>query len=297
MTSLRTPDSRFENLEGYPFIPNFFTTKDDLRMHFVDNVEGSPTIIMLHGEPSWSYLYRKMIHQFQSNNWRTIAPDLIGFGKSDKPNNRNDYTYESHYSWLNEWFESLDIDKAYLFIQDWGGLLGLRLAVDHQDKIEGLVIANTFLPAGYVEPNKAFIQWRDFSQNVPEMDIGQILNMGTVTRLSPNVIAAYNAPFPDETYKEGARQFPALVPFGADNPECLKNREYWKSLMKWEIPTLTMFSDSDPIMSGLEKIFQERIPGCKDQPHEIIKGGGHFLQEDKGEEIAQKIIDWNNLLK
>ena len=292
MMILRTPASRFENLSGYNYEENFYTLSDGLRMHYVEQGEGDPTILMLHGEPSWSYLYRKMINVFDQKGWRSLAPDLIGFGKSDKPADRKDYTYASHQKWLYEWFESLNLESTYLFVQDWGGLLGLRLAIDYKEKIKGLIIANTFLPAGYSEPNEAFSQWRDFSQKIPEFDVGRIIDRATVSKLSAEVTEAYNAPYPDESYKEGAREFPALVPFGNDNPECLKNREYWKELVKWEVPTLTLFSDSDPIMSGLEKVFQDKIPGCKGQPHSIIKGGGHFLQEDKGEEIAEKIIAW-----
>jgi haloalkane dehalogenase len=290
---LNTPEERFTDLPGYNFNPKYKRVGGSLRMHYIDNESGDPCIVMLHGEPSWSYLYRKMIKVFQASGWRTIAPDLIGFGKSEKLVDRNQYTYALHEEWLDEWFQQVNLDKTYLFIQDWGGLLGLRLAVKHKVRIKGLIIANTFLPAGHAPANAAFEQWRDFSQNVPEFPVGKIINMATKTNLSEEVIKAYDAPFPDESYKEGARQFPVLVPFDYDDPECAHNREVWKELIQWEIPTLTLFSDSDPIMAGLEKVFQDKIPGCKGQPHEIIKNAGHFLQEDKGEEIAEKIIAWD----
>lgn len=294
---INTPEERFSDLPGYNFEPKYKRVGGFLRMHYIDNESGDPCIVMLHGEPSWSYLYRKMIKVFQEYGWRTIAPDLIGFGKSEKLVDRNQYTYTLHEEWLDEWFQQVNLDETYLFVQDWGGLLGLRLAVKHKVKIKGLIIANTFLPAGHASANKAFEQWRDFSQDVPEFPVGKIINMATETNLSEEVIKAYDAPFPDESYKEGARQFPILVPFEYDDPECVHNREVWKELMQWEIPTLTLFSDSDPIMAGLEKVFQEKIPGCKDQPHEIIQGAGHFLQEDKGEEIAEKIIEWDKGLE
>ena len=293
---LTTTEKHFEGLPGYDFPPLYKRVGTFIRMHYIDNESDGPCITMLHGEPSWSYLYRKMIKVFDEAGWRTIAPDLIGFGKSDKPAKREDYTYARHEEWLDEWFQQVNLDKTYLFVQDWGGLLGLRLAVKHKEKIQGLIIANTFLPTGHAEPNEAFAKWRDFSQNVPEFPAGKILNTATTTELPPEVIAAYDAPFPDESYKEGARQFPVLVPFDYDDPECKRNREVWKELVNWEIPTLTLFSDSDPIMSGLEKIFQQKIPGCQGQPHEIIKDAGHFLQEDKGEEIAEKIINWHDSL-
>ena len=292
--NLTTPIDRFSNLPGYDYEPRFKRVGDRLRMHYIDNEVDGPCILMLHGEPSWSYLYRKMIRVFQEEGWRTIAPDLIGFGKSDKPRNKSEYTYAQHDGWLNQWFQQVDVDQTYLFVQDWGGLLGLRLAVRHKEKIKGLIISNTFLPAGHGGPNEAFIQWRDFSQNIPEFPVGKILDRATVSKLSPEVIAAYDAPFPDESFKAGVRQFPILVPFDKEDPECIKNKEVWMELMNWDIPTLTLFSDSDPIMSGLEKIFIEKIPGCQNQPHEIIKDAGHFLQEDKGEEIAEKIINWAN---
>ncbi|NNF33235.1 MAG: haloalkane dehalogenase [Saprospiraceae bacterium] len=293
---INTPEERFTNLPGYDFDPKYKRVGGSMRMHYIDNESEGPCIVMLHGEPSWSYLYRKMIKVFQASGWRTIAPDLIGFGKSEKLTDRNNYTYALHEEWLDEWFQQVNLEKTYLFVQDWGGLLGLRLAVKHKVKINGLIIANTFLPAGHASANAAFEQWRDFSQNVPEFPVGKIINMATQTDLSKEVIKAYDAPFPDESFKEGARQFPVLVPFDYDDPECVRNREVWKELMQCEIPTLTLFSDSDPIMAGLEKVFQEKIPGCKDQPHEIIKGAGHFLQEDKGEEIAEKIIEWDKRL-
>ena len=291
MNYLRTPEERFKNLPDYSFTENYITVKGGPRMHFVDEgSENEQVVVMLHGEPSWSYLYRKMIPVFVENGYRAIAPDLIGFGKSDKPSEMTDYTYQNHIDWLEPIFAHLKLKNITLFIQDWGGLLGLRLLEKYDSIIDRVVAANTFLPAGHFEPNKAFSKWREFSQKSPDFDIGTVLNKATITDLSEEVIAAYDAPFPDDSYKAGARIFPSIVPFGDTNPECLTNRKVWAFLMKYEKPFLTLFSDSDPIMKGVEQFFISQVPGAKNMPHDIIKGGGHFLQEDKGEEIAKKVV-------
>jgi len=291
MTVLRSADHYFENLEAYPFSPNYINTHDRLRMHYVDEGDkNAPAVLMLHGEPSWSYLYRKMIPTIVKAGFRAVAPDLIGFGKSDKPAAKSDYTFQKHLDWLDVIFSKLNLKNVTLFVQDWGGLLGLRLLSKHDSIIDNVVAANTFLSTGFDQPNAAFMAWRKFSQESPKFDIATVLQSATVTELSQEVLRAYNAPFQHEDYKAGARIFPSLVPISKTESEAQKNIEAWKFLMQYKKPFLTLFSDSDPIMYGLEKIFQKKIPGAHGHPHTIIKGGGHFLQEDKGQEIAKKVV-------
>jgi len=299
MKVLRTPDQRFESLPGYTFQPNYLTIADgeggELRMHYLDEgaSDGLPVLLM-HGEPSWSYLYRTMIPGLVAAGYRVIVPDLIGFGRSDKPTERSDYTYQRHMDWVTNWFMQMDLNKLVLFCQDWGGLLGLRLVAEHSQRFSGVVAANTFLPTGDIAPGEAFLNWRNFSQTVPELPVGSIIQGATVSQLSNNIKAAYDAPFPDETYKAGARQFPLLVPTTADDPATQANRNAWDVLSALTIPFLTAFSDKDPVSAGGEKYFQRKIPGCNDQDHTIIKDGGHFLQEDKGEELAEVVIAFIN---
>jgi haloalkane dehalogenase len=291
MNFVKTPDSHFENLLDYPFSAHYQKVGDGMQMHYVDEGEGE-IVLLLHGEPSWSYLYRKMIPIFVNNGFRVIAPDLIGFGKSDKPTDRADYTYANHLRWLTNLIEKLALKDINLFCQDWGGLLGLRIVAKHAPLFSRVIASNTILPTGQGAPNEAFMQWRDFSQSVPEFPVSGVINMGTTSALSPEVLAAYDAPFPDESYKEGARIFPALVPITFDQAESANNREAWASLSQWNKPFLTLFSDSDPIMKGMENIFLKIIPGTKAQPHTIIENAGHFLQEDKGEELAELSVNF-----
>lgn len=295
MKYLRTPDEQFEDLPGYDFSPNYLNVDDgdggELRVHYLD--EGSAdgqVVLLLHGEPSWSYLYRKMIPGLVAAGYRVLAPDLIGFGRSDKPTQRSDYTYASHLSWLSQWFDSVAVNNVVLFCQDWGGLLGLRLVAAQPDRFSGVVAGNTFLPTGDVPAGEAFMNWQEFSQSVPEFPAGGIVQGATVSELSDQERSAYDAPYPDESYKEGARQFPMLVPITPDNPESQANRDAWQVLNQFEKPFLTTFSDQDPVSAGGEKVFQAKIPGCKNQNHVIIKDGGHFLQEDKGEQLAELVI-------
>jgi haloalkane dehalogenase len=292
MDTRRTPDERFQGLSGWPYAPRYVEV-DGLRMHYVD--EGPPDaapVLMLHGEPSWGYLYRKMIPLVVAAGHRVIVPDLVGFGRSDKPAQRSDYTYQRHMDWLAAFLHALDLRAITLVCQDWGGLLGLRLAAEHEDRFARVVAANTFLPTGDQHMPEAFFAWQRFSQEVPELPIGQILTRGSLTPLSPEVMAAYDAPFPDERYKEGARQFPLLVPSRPDDPATIPNRKAWEVLMRWTKPFLTAFSDGDPITRGGDFFLQNAIPGAKGQPHVTIAGAGHFLQEDKGEELARVIVDF-----
>ena len=287
---IRTPEERFENLKDYNFSSNYIDVEEGIRMHYLN--EGSiekPVVLLLHGEPTWSYLYRKMIPGL-SNNFRVIAPDLIGFGKSDKLVNREDYSYQKHIDWLSTFIKKLDLQNIILFCQDWGGLIGLRIIPEMQNRFSMVIASNTTLPTGNVPVSESFLQWIKFSQS-SRFDIGKVIKMGTVQPLSEAVLSAYNAPFPSEEYKAGARVFPALVPTDSDDPESINNSKAWEKLKSWNKPFLTIFGDEDAIMKGAEKVFQKLIPGAKDQNHKIINAG-HFIQEDQGEELAKLIVEF-----
>lgn len=292
METVRTPDERFSNLPGYPFAPHYVDV-DGLRIHYVDEGPRSAApVLMLHGEPSWSYLYRKMIPIFTAAGYRAVAPDLVGFGRSDKPVRREDYSYQRHVDWMRAVIEQLDLTRITLVCQDWGGLIGLRLAAEHGERFARIVAANTFLPTGDVPPGDAFLAWRKFSQETPDFPVGGIIRGGCVTDLGPEIIAAYDAPFPDDRFKAGARQFPVLVPAAPDDPAAEPNRKAWQVLSRWTKPFLTAFSDADPITQGADRLLQQAIPGAKGQAHTTITGAGHFLQEDKGEEFARVVVDF-----
>ena len=295
MDHLRTPDSRFQNLPDYPFAPEYAQVDDteggSLRLHYVDEgPKDAAPVLMLHGEPSWSYLYRKMIPVFSGAGYRAIAPDLIGFGKSDKPVDRADYTYARHVAWMQDWFDQMDLSGITLVCQDWGGLIGLRLVAANPERFARVVVANTALPTGDQPMGPAFESWRDFSQMVPEFPAGRIIYGGTTQKISEAEVAAYDAPYPDESYKAGARQFPVLVPARPDDPESEANRAAWKILREFDKPWLTAFGADDKVMAGVDKVFQTLIPGAAGQPHTILAGGGHFLQEDVGAELAQRTL-------
>ncbi len=297
MEVLRTPDERFANLPDYPFAPHYAEI-DGLRIHYVDEGQAdAEPVLMLHGEPSWSYLYRKMIPIIVAAGYRAIAPDLVGFGRSDKPTQRTDYTYQRHVDWMAGLLEALDLKQATLVCQDWGGLIGLRVAAEHEDRFARIVTANTFLPTGDQPAGEAFLRWQRYSQEVPDFHAGGVIKGGCVTPLAPEVIEAYNAPYPDDSYKAGARQFPTLVPTSPDDPASAPNRQAWGVLQRWEKPFLCAFSDSDPITRGGDRFFQNVVPGAKGQPHTTIVGAGHFLQEDKGPELAQVIVAFLNSTK
>ncbi len=298
MDVARTPDERFVDLPGYTFAPHYVEVPDGeggtLRVHHVDEGPGdAPVALLMHGEPSWSYLYRTMIPVFVAAGVRCVAPDLVGFGRSDKPTERGAYTYAAHVEWMRSaLFDGLDLHDVTLVGQDWGGLIGLRLVGEHPDRFARVVAANTFLPIGDRPPSDAFLAWQRFSQETPEFPVGRIVNGGTTSVLSDDVIAAYDAPFPDERSKAGARQFPLLVPTRPDDPASDANRRAWETLHAWTKPFLTAFSDQDPITRGGDHAFQREVPGCAGQPHATIEGAGHFLQEDRGEELARVIVDW-----
>jgi haloalkane dehalogenase len=292
MDVLRTPDDRFAELPGYPWSPSYATTSDGLRMAYVDEGSG-PVILLLHGEPTWSYLYRKMIPVLTGAGFRVVAPDLVGFGRSDKPAQQEDYTYARHVEWLRSvLFDRLALDDVTLVCQDWGGLLGLRLVAEHPDRFARVVAANTGLPDGTRRLPDAWWQFHDFVQATPDLPIGFLVRSGCVDGLSDEELAAYDAPFPDASYKAGARAFPGLIPQTLDDPATPDNQRAWEVLAKWDKPFLCAFSDKDPITGGGERALIERIAGAQGQPHTTIEGGGHFLQEDRGVELATVIVDW-----
>ncbi|TGL58860.1 haloalkane dehalogenase [Leptospira sarikeiensis] len=287
-TYLETPTGSFENLQGYNFSPHFISI-GEFKMHYVDEgpKDAKEVVLLLHGEPSWSYLYRKMILPLSEKDYRVIAPDLIGFGKSDKPTDPTLYTYKNHVNWLKDFILSLDLQRITLFCQDWGGLLGLRAVYELDPRFIRVCASNTFLPTGDIPPKEEFLKWLHFSQEVSKLPVGKIIQNGCVTKLSPEVIKAYDSPFPDESYKAGARKFPTLVPITPDNPESENNRKAWEYYKSFKKPFITMFSDSDPITKGGDIFFRRMVPGAKGQKHTIIEGAGHFLQEEKGELLAE----------
>lgn len=298
MEVLRTPDECFENLPGFDFEPHYLQVDDteggELRVHYLDEGprDAAETVLMLHGEPSWCYLYRKMIPRVADAGHRVIAPDLPGFGRSDKPAHREDYTYQRHVDWMQSVLDQLDLNNITLVCQDWGGLIGLRLVAANPERFARVVAGNTMLPNGEHHPGDAFLKWRQFSQDTPSFPVGKIVQSGSATELPEEVIAAYDAPFPDESYKEGARQFPVLVPITPDDPAAEPNKRAWETLMEWDKPFLTAFSDKDPITAGGEKVLQKLIPGAADQLHTTIENGGHFLQEDQGEALADVTLNF-----
>lgn len=292
MNYLRTPDHRFENLPDYPFGANYVDV-DRLRMHYVDEgKKEAPIVLLLHGEPSWSYLYRHMIPPLVDAGLRAIAPDLIGFGKSDKLPHKNDYSYAGHVAWMRQFIEALDLQDITLVCQDWGSLIGLRVAAENTDRFARVVLANGGLPTGDQPMPKMFSYWRAFATYSPWFPVGKIIQSGTVTELAPEVIRAYDAPFPTRAFQAAARAFPRLVPVSPDDPAAPANRSAWEVFKSWEKPFLTAFSNRDPITRGGEQLFTSQVPGCRDQSHTKIRNAGHFLQEDKGPELAEVVIDF-----
>jgi len=292
MQVLRTPDDRFANLPDFPYAPTYTDIVDadgtTLQIHSLDEgLVEVPPVLLMHGEPSWSYLYRRIIGALAAKGHRVVAPDLIGFGRSDKPSTQADYTFERHVKWMSDWLMVKALSNITLFCQDWGGLIGLRLVAAYPDRFKRVIVANTFLPVGEGS-SKGFDQWLQFSQSVPVLPIGEILNKGSKRELSAAEKAAYEAPFPDESYKAGARRFPALVPITPQHGSIAENKAAWKVLEAFDKPFLTAFSDGDPVTKGGEKVFQARVPGARGQPH-VTLHGGHFLQEDCPGEITDLV--------
>ena len=297
MEITRTPDERFVDLPGYPFAPHYVEIDDTvggtLRVHHLDEGPADgPVVLLLHGEPSWSYLYRTMIPPLVAAGCRVIAPDLVGFGRSDKPLDMADYSYERHVTWLtNHLFGALDLRAITLFCQDWGGLIGLRLVAAEPERFAAVVASNTFLPLGKTALSDAFFAWREFSQSVEQLPVGRIIDGGCVSDLAPEVIAAYDAPFATEEAKAGARIFPTLVPAGPDDPSAAENQVAMAALAAFARPFVTAFGDADPVTRGPEAWFQHHVAGAQGQPHVIIEGGGHFIQEDAGPQLAKIVLD------
>jgi haloalkane dehalogenase len=329
MEYLRTPDERFVDLPDFPFQPNYQQVPDgeggELRMHYLDEGPADGQVVLLmHGQPSWCYLYRKMIPLFVAGGYRVIAPDLIGFGKSDKPTQRSDYTYANHVAWVKALLEAIDVSGITLFCQDWGGLIGLRVAAENADRFARIVVSNTGLPdsqgvaaeeleeaskpmhayyetvpvhtnavemamaMGGDESGMGFMHWQKFCAESDGFKPEEVLAL--MTTLSEEEKAAYAAPFPDDSYKAGARQFPTLVPIMPDNPATLANRAAWAAFEQWEKPLLTAFSDSDPVTAGANVRFEKSVPGAQGQPHITIEGAGHFLQEQASQQLSEVTI-------
>jgi haloalkane dehalogenase len=288
METHRTPDERFADLPGYPFEPHYAEV-GGLRMHYLDEGEGSP-VVCFHGEPSWSYLYRKMLPPLVAAGHRVICPDLAGFGRSDKPTDRDWYSYDRHVEQVTGVLDTLDLAGATVVVQDWGGAIGMRWAVEHADRVDRLVIMNTGLFTGRV--SKGFMAWRDFAERNPDLPVGFVIQGGTATELPDEVVAAYEAPFPDAESKAGAAMFPLLVPLDESAPGAAEMTAVRSELARWEKPTLVAFSDSDPVFPSPKsgQVFVDLIPGAGDQV--TIEGGGHFLQEDRGEFVAAAILEW-----
>ena len=332
MKVLRTPDDRFENLPGYPFEPHYAEIPDGeggrLRLHHVDEGPREAEIVLcMHGQPSWSYLYRHMIPPLTRAGLRVLAPDLVGFGRSDKPAAREDYSYERQVTWLSAWLVENDVRGATLVCQDWGGLIGLRMVAAHPERFARVVVANTGLPTpehvpeeraeavrrfrreaptptlpemmeafSKLDPERieqTFAYWQKWCWETEDLPIGSLIaGMIDGRTLSPAEVAAYDAPFPDASFKMGPRAMPSQVPMLSDDPSLAPNRHAWEQLAKWEKPFLCASSDNDPVTAGLDARFLEVVPGTKQQPHRKIEGGGHFLQEGRGELLAQIVADF-----
>ncbi len=299
MKALRTPDDRFAGLPDFPFAPHYAQVADgeggELRVHYLDEgpADAAPVLLM-HGEPSWCFLYRHMIPVLVAAGHRVVAPDLVGFGRSDKPTEQSDYTYARHVAWMREaLFDRLDLRDITLFGQDWGSLVGLRVAAENEERFARIVIANGFLPTARQGVPPAFRIWRAFARWSPVFPIGRIVASGCVKKPTPRERAAYDAPFPSVAYKAGARVFPKLVPTDERDPAIPANRAAWDVLGRWEKPFLTLFGKNDPILGRADAPLQRHVPGAKGQPHERF-WGGHFVQEDRGDYLAERIVAWMN---
>jgi haloalkane dehalogenase len=298
MRTLRTPDERFARLPGFTLSPRYAEVPDpdggSLRMSWVAGgpAEG-PVVVLLHGEPSWSFLYRKVIPVLAAAGLRAVVPDLVGFGRSDKPAEVADHSYRRHVEWVRALlFDVLDLRGVTLVGQDWGGLLGLRLVAEHPDRFAAVVAANTGLPTGDTDMPEVWWQFRRAVERAEVLDVGRLVQSGCRTRLDPDVRAAYDAPFPHESYKAAPRAMPLLVPTRPDDPATPANRAAWDALTRCHLPFLCAFSDGDPITAAMEPLLRESVPGAAGREHPRITGAGHFLQEDAGEELAAAITDF-----
>lgn len=289
---VRTPEERFADLPDWPYAPQYVGV-DGLRMAYID--EGPPdgrTVLLVHGEPTWGYLYRRMLPGLLAAGHRCVVPDLIGFGRSDKPIERETYSYAGHVAWLTSFVEQLDLRTIVMFVQDWGGLLGLRVATENPDRFDRLVIANTDLPDG-APMGDGFMAWQRASQEMPFLDAGALLQRATLARtLTDAEMNAYRAPFPDEVHTAGSRQFPLLVPTRPDDPAVPANQAAWGVLEAWTDPVLTLWAPDDIVLGRNQGTFLRRIPGARGEPHQTFQPAGHFIQDDVGEQLAEAIVDW-----
>ncbi len=299
MDTLRTPDVAFAGIDDFAHEPRYTDIPDGegggLRVAHVEVGQGRPVLLM-HGEPTWSYLYRAVIPALAGAGCRVLAPDLVGFGRSDKPTRQEDYSYARHVAWMQAWLDATGVGDVVFFGQDWGGLVGLRLVAADPDRFAAVVVGNTGLPTGDQSMPPAFLAWREFSRSAPAFEIGRIVGNGTVDGLAEAELAAYDAPFPDDSYKAGARAFPSLVPASPDDPAAEDQRIAWTSLAGFDKPFVTAFSDSDPITAGADAAFRKLVPGTEGMPHRTIEGAGHFIQEDAPDEVAAAILDTISLL-
>jgi len=286
---LRTPDACFARLPDFAYVPHY-TEVGGLRIaHIDEGPRDAPIVLLMHGEPTWSFLYRKMIPPLVAAGHRVIAPDLVGFGRSDKPGSASDYSYFNHVQWMAAWMEANDLRLITLFCQDWGSLIGLRMVAEAPDRFDRIVLANGGLPTGTTEVPRAFKTWRAFARWSPWFPIGRIVRTGCALGLDDAAVAAYDAPYPSRRYRVAARVFPGFVPTTPDDPERANNERAWELFKRWDKPFLTLFSNRDPVTRGGYKPWQQLVPGAQGQPHAITRGAGHFLQEDKGAEVAQAI--------
>ena len=296
METLRTPDDRFADLPDFPFEPHHTEIDDTdggtLRVHHLDEgPSDGPVVLLMHGEPSWSFLYRKMIPGLVEAGVRVIAPDLVGFGRSDKPTEQSDYTYARHVAWMTSLVvDHLDLRDVTFFGQDWGGLVGLRLVAENPDRFARVIVGNTGLPTGEHAPTEAFLAWQRFSQTTEVFDVGFLLQSATNTELSDAEVAAYDAPFPDDTYKAGARIFPSLVPTSPDDPAASANQAAWEVFQSWDKPFLCCFSDGDPVTRGGDAPFRKLVPGAEGQPHVTVESANHFFQEDAAPQLVGIVL-------
>ncbi|MCX2980922.1 alpha/beta fold hydrolase [Halieaceae bacterium IMCC14734] len=322
----RTPDERFENLEDYPFQPHYLQIDDgeggELRVHHLDEGPADgPLILLMHGQPAWSYLYRYMIPPLVAAGFRVVAPDFIGFGRSDKPTRRQDYTYARHIAWMSQWLTALGLTDITLFCQDWGSLIGLRMVTAFPERFANVVLSNGGMPTGMIPPEYAdflkeayttlpvvkaeeleerfndtsgipgFLYWRKFCAECPDLEIGELMTAVATSPLSESAAAAYSAPFPDQTYMAGARQFPSLVPVFHDEAEVEENTAAWQVLSKFDKPFMLAFADNDPVTAGGDKKFLETVPGARGVAHRTIENAGHFVQQEQPEQCVQAILD------
>ena len=323
----RTPDARFENLKDYSFEPNYLSVDDteggELRLHYLDEGPADgPVVLLMHGQPAWSYLYRHMIPLLLAEGFRVVVPDLIGFGRSDKPTRIEDYTYARHVTWMTEWLTRLDLNNITVFFQDWGSMIGLRLVAAFPERFTHVVLANGALVAGPIPVEHAellkgvyetlpvvsaaelepfflnqegvpgILYWRKHCAEYADFSVGAVMNsLSSGEKLTQREIDAFNAPYPDESYLAGARRFPSLIPLFADDSEVAENRAAWEVLAQFDKPFMCAFADNDPVTAGGDKPFLERVAGCRGVSHRTISPAAHFLQQDQPEQCVQAILD------